>query len=281
MDAYWVVLILLVVALVLILSRNYSGFSEEIPKIIWTYWDGADVPDTVKKCMDTWRKHNPDYKIIQLSNDNINQYIPEANILDMKMANTPQRKSDFIRIHVIEKYGGIWCDASIMMNGSLEFIRQKTGYDFVGYHIGKMMNTPNSPVPENWFIAAPPGSNFIKKWRETFVKINDFKNPEDYVKSIRDQGVDITKVESPEYLTMHVASQHVIQKQMTPDEVSNKLFLMKAEDGPFKYLQDNNWDSPKGIESMCGTKYPHPIVKFRGYERGLIESNGKLKCVFD
>lgn len=283
MDVYQAAVCLLIgVVIILIFIRNYSTYTQEIPKIIWTYWDG-NVPEIVKKCMATWRKHNPDYTINLLSNSNIVNYLPEIDILGMKMANTPQRKSDFIRIHILEKYGGIWCDASIVMTDSMEFIRTKTGYDLVGYHIGKMMNKPESPVVENWFIAAPPGSNFIRKWRRTFTGINEFNTPEEYVKNIRDSGVDISKVESPEYLTMHVASQHVIQKQMTPAEVSTQLYLLKAEDGPLKYLSENNWNSTKGMSELCNKKtlYTHPIIKLRGSERNIIEADPRLlNCIF-
>lgn len=256
--------------------------SDEIPKIIWTYWDSRFIPETVRKCMDTWRKYNPGYEIVLLSNDNIIHYLPETDVLGMKMANTPQRTADFIRIHVLEKYGGIWADATIMMNGSIDFIQSKRGYDLVGYHIGKMMNNAESPVIENWFFAAPPGSRFIKNWKECFTKMNDFETPEEYVKSITDQGVDISKVESPSYLTMHVASQYVIQKQMTSEEVAQKLYLVKAEDGPLKYLHDNDWDSYRGITSICNKDLSdHPIIKFRGSERNVIESDTRLNCVFD
>lgn len=282
MDGAWIIMIILVVVIIFIFFRKTCNVSHEIPKVIWTYWDGDDIPETVKKCMQTWNKHNPDYTITMLSNSNINSYLPDADVLNMKMANTPQRKSDFIRIHILEKYGGIWCDATIMMTGSIDFMREKTGYDFVGYHIGKMMNNPESPVIENWCMAAPPGSTFIKKWREIFTTINAFNTPEEYVKSITDQGVDISKVESPDYLTMHVASQHVIQKQMTPEDVSRKMYLMKAEDGPLKYLSDNDWDSSRGLTDMCYNKsYIHPITKFRGSERAIIEVDPKLDCIFD
>ena len=255
---------------------------DEIPKIIWTYWDSSSVPETVKKCMESWRRHNPDYEIVLLSNKDIPYYLPETDVLGMKMANTPQRTADFIRIHILAKYGGIWADATVMMNGSLDFIQSKKGYDMVGYHIGKMMNKSESPVLENWLFAAPPGSAFIKNWRDCFMNINSFETPEDYVKSITDQGVDISKVESPGYLTMHVASQYVIQKLMTPGEVSEKLFLMKAEDGPLKYLHDNDWNSSHGLSSICANdSKDHPIIKFRGTERAAIEAEPRLKCVFD
>jgi hypothetical protein len=283
MDSTWIIIVLVVVIIaLLIINTNSSNFSSEIPKTIWTYWDSPNLPETVKKCIETWKKYNPDYEVIVLSDDKIKTYLPETDVLGMKMADKPQRRSDFIRIHIIEKYGGIWCDASIMLNGSLEFIRSKTGYEFVGYHIGKMMNSESSPVIENWFMAAPPGSDFIRKWRETFVKINNFNDPNDYVKSIQDQGVDISKVESPDYLTMHVASQHVIQKQMEPNSVYKKLYLMKAEDGPLKYLSTNDWDSSRGIASICkNDTYDHPVIKFRGTERNVIESDPRLNCIFD
>lgn len=284
MDGYQIVICILIsVVVILFLIRNSSTYVQEIPKTIWTYWDGSP-PEIVEKCMATWRKHNPDYTINLLSNSNITDYLPETNISGMKMADTPQRKSDFIRIHILEKYGGVWCDASIIMTDSLEFIRTKSGYDLVGYHIGKMMNKPESPVIENWFIAAPPRSDFIRKWRDTFTKINEFKSPDDYVQSIRDSGVDISKVESPEYLTMHVASQHVIQKQMTPAEVSAKLYLMKAEDGPLKYMSENNWETTKGVSDLCNKKaeYNQSIIKLRGSERNVIEADPRfLNCILD
>jgi hypothetical protein len=36
-----------------------------------------------------------------------------------------------------------------------------------------------------------------------------------------------------------------ITKYMSHRDIKNNLFLLKAEDGPLKYLAENNWDSYK------------------------------------
>jgi len=271
------------ILLIFIVIKNNESFGQEqdIPKTIWTFWDTDPVPELVQKCMDTWRKYNPDYKIVLLNKDNIKEYLPDVDILGMKMADNPQRISDLVRIHVLEKYGGIWADASIMMNGPIDFIQSKKGYDLVAYHLQGYMSIPESPVIENWFFAAPPRSAFMKKWKESFTKINDFETADDYVKSITDQGVDISRIGGADYLTMHVAAQHVLQKQMTPDEVSKRLFLTKAEDGPYKYLYENDWKIPEAVTSLCNKKSSEPVIKFRGCERGYIEGEKKINCIFD
>ena len=39
-----------------------------IPKIIHYCWFGrAPLPDKAKKCIESWRKHCPDYTILELS----------------------------------------------------------------------------------------------------------------------------------------------------------------------------------------------------------------------
>lgn len=42
-----------------------------IPKIIHYCWFGrAPLPDKAKKCIESWRKHCPDYMILEWSEDN-------------------------------------------------------------------------------------------------------------------------------------------------------------------------------------------------------------------
>jgi hypothetical protein len=257
----------------------------EIPKHIWTFWDSDNLPNTVIKCIDSWKKYNPDYEITLLKKETINQYIPETDIYSLKHANTPQRISDFVRIHVLKKYGGFWIDASILLTDSLEFIRKKQqegNYELVGYYIDKMTTNFECPIIENWFFAALPNSTFLNKWCDAFLKINDYDNMDDYVKYIENEGVNLQKIEYRNYLTMHVAAQYVFQKQMTPTEIKLKLYLMSAHDGPFKYLVKNDWDNKKALTNLCtNPELKNPIIKFCGGQRSTIENNQELQCVFN
>ena len=88
--------------------------SNDVPKTIWTYWDKEPLPDFIEKCIDSWRKHNPNYKVIVLNNSNLNTYWPDLDMNNMKHVEGPAHFSDVIRVHIIAKYGGIWSDASVI-----------------------------------------------------------------------------------------------------------------------------------------------------------------------
>jgi mannosyltransferase OCH1-like enzyme len=260
--------------------------ANEIPKLIWAFWDNDDIPITVQKCIDTWKKYNPDYKITIVSKKNIKEYIDDVDIFGLKYANTPQRTSDFIRVYLLKRYGGFWIDASIMLTSNLEWIRdiqKKDNYEVVGYYIERFTTNQDYPVIENWFFACVPNSNFLNKWYEIFMKINEYDNIDDFVNFItKESNVDIQKIDSPGYLTMHISAQYVMQKLMTIEDIKKQLYLMKAEDGPFKYLHSNNWEQHKAIKAICeNSEFKTPIIKFRGPERNIIEQNKDLDCIFN
>ena len=137
MIARFIIVVLLLVVLLVVWRKGASGYtSGEIPKIIWTWWDGPNPPTSVTKCIQTWKVTNPDHDVIILGPKNIKQFLPEIDILNMKMATTPQRTADLVRVHVLAEHGGIWCDATIMLTGPLNFVHENRGYELIGYHIG-------------------------------------------------------------------------------------------------------------------------------------------------
>ena len=86
-----------------------------IPKIIHYCWLGrAPKPETVMKCIDSWKKYSPDYKIIEWNEDN----------LDICM-NTYTRQayeekawafvSDYLRLLIVYSNGGIYLDTDVQM----------------------------------------------------------------------------------------------------------------------------------------------------------------------
>lgn len=255
-----------------------------IPKIIWTFWDKDHIPETVRKCINTWYVHNPDHVINVVTKSTLKRFLPDIDIFKMKMAITSQIKSDLVRIHLLERYGGIWCDATIMLTGPLNY--EFRTEEFIGYYVNALTINPKYPVIENWFFACPPHSEFIKKWKDIFVKINDFDCIIHYIRFIRKHDVDLDNIDRllilVYYLTMHAAVQYVIQKQMTEEDIKTKLFLEKAEDGPYKHLAEHHWDVYSGIKSLCD--YPEKrskIIKFRRRERYVISISPELSnCLF-
>lgn len=84
-----------------------------IPKIIHYCWFGRNpLPELAIKCINSWKKYFPDYKIIEWNEDNYNvygnRYIAEAYRLK-KYAFV----SDYCRFDVLYRYGGLYFDTDV------------------------------------------------------------------------------------------------------------------------------------------------------------------------
>ncbi len=102
-----------------------------IPKTIHYCWFGrGDKPDLAKKCIESWKKYCPDYKIIEWNEDNfdidINSYVREA--YDAKKY---AFVTDYVRLYVLEKYGGIYMDSDVEVIKPLDhFLNEKAFSSF-------------------------------------------------------------------------------------------------------------------------------------------------------
>lgn len=286
------IIMFLILVLVIFLFQYFKikEFFEEnndkniIPKKIWTFWNG-EIPDVVNKCIKTWKKYNPEYKITILNKENLSQYLPELDISNMKNIDSDARLSDIIRLNILAKEGGIWSDASIICLKPFEWINDlhnKEGSEFVGFYIDSFtiqQYKDKSPVIESWFFACVPQSKFVCDWRDEFSKITKFNSINDYLNDLKSQSVNFQNLAMPKYLTIHISAQKVLQS-----DKKYKLSLIKAEDDAFKYLTQNGWDSKKAVKNLVdctneSTKsnsscsfLQGKIIKLRGAERKEIDS---------
>lgn len=254
--------------------------ASQIPNVIYTYWNTSTLSPFVRVCVASWRRHNPEYKIVVLNPQNLCHYGLET-ILQLPYANNHQRTADFVRCSILKTRGGIWLDASIYLNRSLGWVhwyQQEFDSEFVGYSIkscGKAKRNPTSaPIVENWFMACIPNSRFVSDWHDRFMTINEYTNVDRYVESIQ-ASTDLSGISSPRYLTMHIAALSILQESHYP------ISLLPAENGPLLYLHCMSWNHVyfwlfvlwfKGREA--------PLIKYRGYERAYMEFL-RLERVFD
>lgn len=98
--------------------------AERIPSIIHYVWfGGSPKSDEVKRCIKSWEKYCPSYKIVEWNEDNydisVNRYMYEA-YKEGKWAFA----SDYARYDIIYRYGGIYLDTDVElvagMNGFLD-----------------------------------------------------------------------------------------------------------------------------------------------------------------
>lgn len=93
---------------------------EKIPRIIHYCWFGnGEKPMLVKKCIASWKEKLIGYEIIEWNEKNF-----DINCNDYVRQAYEARKfafvSDYVRVHVLYKYGGIYLDTDVEILKSLD-----------------------------------------------------------------------------------------------------------------------------------------------------------------
>ena len=123
-----------------------------IPKIIHYCWfgGGAISPEN-RKCMESWEKYCPDYKIIEWNEQNFdiskNRYVQQAY-----EAKKYAFVSDYARLAVVYEYGGIYLDSDVEVLKSFDPLLD------LPYFVG----AENAGTIEAAIIGAEKGCDWIK-----------------------------------------------------------------------------------------------------------------------
>jgi hypothetical protein len=137
-----------------------------INKIIWIYWhQGWDnAPEIPQKCLSTWISKNPGWEVRNICSQDLNNFIdleeeiPGIEKKEISFASL----SDIIRICLLEKYGGIWADSTMLCRIPLdEWLVDFTHHDFFAF---------SKPTPDrlvaSWFLMAKNESYIIRVWHK-------------------------------------------------------------------------------------------------------------------
>lgn len=103
-----------------------SHTTPQIPAQIHSFWfSGEEKPDIYKRCIESWHKYCPDYKIIEWNSDNYditkNRYMKQA-YESRKWAFA----SDYARLDVLFNHGGIYLDMDVELTASIDWLRNAT-----------------------------------------------------------------------------------------------------------------------------------------------------------
>ena len=152
--------------------------------IIWQcWWQGEEnMPNLVKTCTESVKKHNKNHKIVIIDSNNYKDYISLPDYITDKYEKgiiTITQLSDIIRLMLLEKYGGAWIDSTILETDTLPpetFTREFFTYkNTLGLCFDKvkdmkdleiMSNFLNRPMmlPSTWFISSFSKNIVISGW---------------------------------------------------------------------------------------------------------------------
>lgn len=124
-----------------------------IPKIIHYCWMSKDTfPELIKDCLNSWQKNLSDYKIIEWNSDNFD-YNKIAYTKEAMQKKKYAFVSDYVRLYVLYKYGGIYLDSDIKVLKSFNDLLDNKA--FTGFESNQRMGV--------WLLASEKTILFSKK----------------------------------------------------------------------------------------------------------------------
>ncbi|MTD10592.1 hypothetical protein GIX10_03875 [Acinetobacter sp. YIM 103518] len=190
-----------------------KGFNKvEIPKIVWMYWHEKEMPKLILMCVNRIREINPNYTVILLNDENIENFVDGLN--DFVFPEI-QHKSDYIRLYLLKKYGGVWMDASILNFSSIDVFIKELEDNYAGFFLffnEKRTVDSAYPIVENWFIASEKNNTFVCSWFDEFKFALNIK-PNNYIKKISNERVfHNIDVDERLYLFSYLCAQVALRK---------------------------------------------------------------------
>lgn len=161
---------------------NGGGYC--FPRIIWAYWDKVEtIPEDIQEMINV-TKNTLLGRITHeiLTEENVTGFLDFSTFPDYYKQLGSANKADYLRVRLLEKYGGVWIDASTFITSVPEMewffskaIEKRPQLISFAYPWNKM--SPN-------FFGAPENSIIMKRFREQYdIALND-EDPKEYVKEL-------------------------------------------------------------------------------------------------
>jgi hypothetical protein len=137
-----------------------------VPKIIWSLWlQSWDLaPDLVRACTASWSRLNPEWEVRRLTRAHVDQLFSNATLSALLLAPNipPEVLSDFVRMELLARHGGVWTDATTYCLAPLD--------EWLGSAVASGFFAFDRPGPDRmlstWFLASAASSPVILRWRD-------------------------------------------------------------------------------------------------------------------
>lgn len=138
------------------------------PKIVWSYWSNvSEIPEDIEEMMSITKDSLRNFSYNLITENNITDFLNVSEFPSYYPHVSTLGQSDYIRVCLLEKYGGIWVDASTYITSSstmerffLEALQSRKQV----YGFG---NIEPKHILLNFF-GAIENSEFMKKFKEAY-----------------------------------------------------------------------------------------------------------------
>ncbi len=126
---------------------------------IYLYWVGKEYKliSILRNLIYLHSTSGKEYKVNLLTEHNIKDYIKDIPAYFNKLL--PAHQADFVRVHVICEYGGIWLDSDTLVLDSLD-----TLFDLIEINDGFFIKENNS-ILWNGIFGSKPNTPLMNKWK--------------------------------------------------------------------------------------------------------------------
>ncbi|PSW11828.1 hypothetical protein C9J01_15000 [Photobacterium rosenbergii] len=127
-------------------------------KTIWMFWDSGleHAPDVVKLSYRSWVKFNPDYDVVLLDKHNIRSIFGFDFYDVFKLCSVElgaAGKSDLLRLFLLNRFGGVWADATTFCKKPLSDWLELSDTGFFSFREKKA----DDRTLVSWFLASTQG----------------------------------------------------------------------------------------------------------------------------
>ncbi|KQV87572.1 glycosyltransferase family 32 protein [Pelomonas sp. Root1237] len=267
----------------IMVGDNAPLCQDEIPRIIWTYWQPSPAPAFIQDCLANWRRFAPDHQLRLLDRTSVSQWLPALRTDFDEMP--PHRQADWLRVQLLARHGGVWMDASMLLSRDLGWLhetRRRRAADYVGFYIDRYTTRPELPIIENWLMASVPGGAFVTALAADFDRALD-EGAEALLPRLQTDGRHARVVQAlPDDLQRHRLMQIAATELLDCEPQLARLVLLRAEDGPLAWQAGVGWRHRHLYARLALVPCPRvlpAVLKLRSADRAIVERNWRRGLV--
>lgn len=246
-----------------------------IPKIIHYCWFGRNKkPDDVHYCIDTWKRHMPDYTLMEWNEDN---FLIDEQCEYVKQAYEAKKwafVSDYARLEALYKYGGIYFDTDVEVFKSFDSFLNN--HEVFGFESNDSVMTA--------VMMCEKRSDFVKEFMRFYEK-NSFVRADGTLKTDLTNVIILSNLLKKKGLKDNGKEQMVGQSLIlpqsffSPNDLRNIFGKYKKENYSYHHCEAS-WYREKGNNGFARKCKKYLVISLRNIMGSDKVANSSLRSIF-